>query len=222
MADPKKTKRKPSLAIDQLRATLLAAALPHIAFDGWCLVAFHQGAADASLDRTEVTRAFPGGIAEAFEWFSHDCDRQMIATLETLKIGDMRIRDRITTAVRCRIEMGDAHREAIRRGLAFLARPQNGPLGIKCLYHTVDAIWRAAGDQSTDYNFYTKRLLLAGVISSTTLYWLNDNSENAVESWGFLDRRIADVMKVPGAIGRFKNFAARLPDAEKILRRFAR
>lgn len=222
MTDAKKTKKKQSLSIDRLRETLVQASLPHIAFDGWSLTAFEQGAANVDLPATEVMRAFSGGIGEAFEWFSDDCDRRMAETLATRKISEMRVRDRITTAVRCRLELNTNHREAIRRGLAFLAWPQNGPLGMKCLYRTVDTMWRAAGDTSTDYNFYTKRLLLAGVVSSTTLYWLNDTSENFTDSWGFLDRRIADVMKVPGAIGRLKNLAANLPNPDKILRRFAR
>src|SRR3546814_10685041 len=71
-----------------------------------------------------------------------------------------------------------------------LALPQNAATGLACLYRTVDAIWYAAGDRATDYNFYTKRALLAGVYSSTLLFWLNDKSENFAATWAFLDRRI--------------------------------
>ncbi len=65
-------------------------------------------------------------------------------------------------------------------------------LGLKLLYRTVDAIWYAAGDTSTDFNFYTKRATLAGVYSSTR-HWLNDRSEGSEATWGFLDRRIDNV-----------------------------
>src|SRR5712671_1257964 len=60
----------------------------------------------------------------------------------------------------------------------------------------VDAMWYAAGDTSTDFNFYTKRATLAGVYSSTLLYWLADRSPGSEATWGFLDRRIDDVMKI--------------------------
>ena len=46
------------------------------------------------------------------------------------------------------------------------------PLGMKLLYSTVDAMWRAAGDTSTDFNFYTKRAILSAVYSSTLMRWL--------------------------------------------------
>jgi ubiquinone biosynthesis protein COQ9 len=77
-------------------------------------------------------------------------------------------------------------------------------------YRTVDAIWRVAGDQATDFNFYTKRGLLAAVLASTTLFWLDDASEGHAETWGFLDRRIAGIMKIPKAQARVSEFVDRL------------
>ena len=46
-----------------------------------------------------------------------------------------------------------------------LAHPQHAKLAAKMLYDTVDAMWRAAGDTSTDYNFYTKRATLSRYIA---------------------------------------------------------
>jgi len=80
------------------------------------------------------------------------------------------------------------------------------PLGAKLLYEAVDTIWHGAGDASTDFNFYTKRGLLAGVYTATLLYWLDDRSENAAASEAFLARRLADVLAIPrlkDAVGRF-------------------
>ena len=70
------------------------------------------------------------------------------------------------------------------------------------MYRSVDLMWRAAGDTATDFNFYTKRGLLAGVYGSTILFWLDDGSEGYAESWAFLDRRIADVMNIQRARAR--------------------
>ena len=44
--------------------------------------------------------------------------------------------------------------------------PQNAALGARLLYRTVDTAWYAAGDTSTDWNFYTKRGLLAAVYAA--------------------------------------------------------
>jgi ubiquinone biosynthesis protein COQ9 len=115
--------------------------------------------------------------------------------MERAGVSTLKMRDRIKFAVRSRIELHTGSKEAARRALALLALPLNSALGLKLLYRTADAMWYAAGDTSADFNFYTKRAILAGVYSSTLLYWLNDRSPGNEATWRFLDRRIDDVMK---------------------------
>jgi ubiquinone biosynthesis protein COQ9 len=108
----------------------------------------------------------------------------------------LKIRERVALAVRTRLLQHAAHREALRALAAFLALPAHAGLATRCLWRTVDAMWRAIGDTATDFNYYTKRALLAGVYGSTLLVWLDDSSEGFADSFAFLDRRIADVMTI--------------------------
>ena len=197
---------------DKLREELLQASLAHVAFDGWSRTTLRAAARDLGVDPVLAFNAFPGGEAELIEAFSTWADHRMLDALAESDLAAMRVRDRIATAVRSRLELLEPHREAVRRGLAFLALPPNAALGVKCLYRTVDAIWYAAGDRATDYNFYTKRLLLAGVYSSTLLVWLNDVSEGRAETWAFLERRIAEVLEVGGRLGKAVTGVLDLPD----------
>ena len=198
--------------MDTLRGKLLEAVLPHVAFDGWSHTALRAAAADLGIDEIQARNAFSGGPCELIEAFSADVDRRMLAVLETRDLAKMRVRDRITTGVRVRLELLAPHREAVGRGLCFLALPIHAPLATKCLYRSVDAIWRAAGDTSTDYNFYTKRLLLSGVYSSTVLFWLNDRSADRSETWSFLDRRIENALRLGGTFGKMVGKLIDLPD----------
>ena len=204
------------MKLDETRDKLCAAALAHVPFDGWTGRALRAGADDLGLDPALAANAFPGGPAELLGAFSAEIDRRMLAELEVRDLKAMKHRHRIATAVRARLELLAPQREGVRRCLSFLTLPRNAALGAKCLYRSVDAIWHAAGDTSTDYNFYTKRLLLAGVYSPTLLFWLNDKSEDRAETWAFLDRRIAEVMKFGGTIGR--SVAALLDLPDRILR----
>lgn len=197
---------------DKLRKELLQASLAHVAFDGWSRTALRAAARDLGVDPVLAFNAFPGGEAELIEAFSTWADHRMLDALAERDPAAMKVRDRIAAAVRLRLEQIEPHREAVRRGLAFLTLPPNAALGLKCLYRTVDAIWYAAGDRATDYNFYTKRLLLAGVYSSTLLVWLNDASEGHEETWAFLERRIAEVLKVGGRLGKAVTDVLDLPD----------
>ncbi len=174
------------------------------AFEGFSRKSLITAAERLALPRGEADRLFPGGALQVLEHLSARSDQRMVEALEKAGIDGMKIRDRIKTAVRTRIEMHVGPKETVRRALALLALPLNAPLGLKLLYRTVDAMWYAAGDTSADFNFYTKRATLAAVYSSTLLYWLNDRSPEDEGTWGFLDRRIDNVMSFEKLKGRLR------------------
>ena len=191
------------------RRRILKAALGHAAFDGWA-VALTRAVSDCGYDRSMAARAFPGGTAELIEFYMAESDREMLAALAELDLDELRIRERIARAVRTRLEAVAGQREAIRRALAFQMLPGQNARALRGLYRTVDAIWRACGDTATDFNFYTKRMLLAGVQTSTLLYWLGDRSEGHADTWSFLDRRIGDVMRIGKGIAQAKDVGGML------------
>lgn len=202
------------------RRAFLDALLNHVPFDGWTGKAIAAATADSGLDASFSQRAFPRGPIDAIDYFNQAADDAMVDALLAEDLDAMRVRDRITKAIRLRLEQNTQHRDAVRRGLTALSFPPNAPVGARCLYRTVDAIWRAAGDTATDFNFYTKRALLAGVYSSTLLYWLNDSSEGFERTWAFLDRRIDNVMRVPKITQRLKDGFSRFPDPLGFRRNF--
>ncbi|OYQ34769.1 ubiquinone biosynthesis protein [Niveispirillum lacus] len=213
-------------ALTARKDAILVAMLPDVAFDGWTSTTLRRGAEAAGFHPQEALASFPGGPVEAVCWFSTWADRQMQAALADTDLTALKVRERVTLAVRKRLEILTPHREAVRRASSLLALPQNAARGPQLVYATVDAAWRAVGDKSVDYNFYTKRLLLAGVVTATTLYWLDDRSDELSDSWAFLDRRIANVMSVGKAIGQVTGRAdkaagllAHLPSPARFLRR---
>lgn len=203
--------------LDERRA-ILAAILPHVPFDGWSEKSLRQAAAEAGLDPALAKLAFPGGPAEAIAFWSAEADRAMVAAYAAQDQEAMRFRERITFLVRARIEALGDHREAVRRAMTHLAQPQHAGVGLRCLYRTVDEMWYAAGDRATDFNFYTKRLTLAGVYSATLLFWLDDASEDGAESWKFLDRRIAGVMRIPQRRENLRRAGRYLPNPKRFAR----
>jgi ubiquinone biosynthesis protein COQ9 len=182
--------------LDTLRTNIVLAALTHVAFDGWVERSLDQGAIDAGLPPMAAARAFPGGVIAAVRHWSEWSDRQTLSQLERRGLGAMRMRDRIAAGVRVRIDVNAGHREAVRRTMAFLSLPANLGVATRLAYGTVNVIWYAAGDSSTDFGFYTKRALLAPVYAATLLYWLDDESDDAVATWDFLSRRLDDVMQL--------------------------
>ncbi len=201
----------------ELRLPILEAILPHVAFDGWTEAAMKLAAEDLNISREMAELAFPRGIIEVLELHLSEADNQLAVKLEELDLPSMKIRDRITVAVRTRLEQQQENREVVRRGLATMAMPQNIALGPKALWATADTMWQAAGDTSTDHNWYTKRMTLSGVYSAVVMFWLNDDSEDFVDTWAFLDRRIEDVMKIEKAKFQMRKACENMPSLSRFL-----
>jgi ubiquinone biosynthesis protein COQ9 len=204
--------------LDEKRA-LLGALLPHVAFDGWTAQALTAAAKDIGVDSGLVSRAFPGGAMEALDFWVRETDQAMIATFEARDGAKLKIRERVALAIMLRFEMTAPQREAVRRAMALAAQPHLAPRFLSQIYRTVDAIWYAAGDTATDFNFYTKRLLLAGVYSSTLLVWLDDKSEGFTATRDFLMRRIDNVMQIQKARGKLEGLVGRLPNPLRLFKR---
>jgi ubiquinone biosynthesis protein COQ9 len=200
------------------REELLLAALPQIAFDGWNSTALRAGATEIGIPPEDVARLFPGGTGEAIRLFSDRADRLMTERMAAIEPEDSGISARVTTAVRFRIEALIPHREAARRAAAYFALPQNTALGMGCLYRTVGAMWRAAGDRSTDFSYYTKRATLAGVYGATLIFWLDDTSDECAQTWAFLDRRIQDTARLHRMRGRLQRLGDGFPDPLKLMK----
>jgi ubiquinone biosynthesis protein COQ9 len=200
------------------RDAVLTAALPNVPFDGWT---------DATLDRAaeaagfagQARRIFPRGPKEAIAHFMDLADRLMLEDLKAHDLAGMKVRARITLGVRVRLERWTPHREAIRRALSLAPLPPFAGDALRGWYRTVDAIWRAAGDRATDFNFYTKRGLLAAVYGATVLYWLDDRSPGCSATWTFLDRRIADAMQIPQIKARLTERLKHLPNPVRMFER---
>lgn len=182
-------------ALEPVRAAILDAALPEIPFDGWTIPALRAAADAAGVTRETQRRALPYGVPDLVAYYSRRMDAEAEARIAALDLEPMRIRDKIREAVRVRIEVLEASKPAASRAVSFLALPFHAALGARLIGETVGMIWRAIGDTSTDFSFYSKRAILAGVYSSTLLVWLDDMEEGTPHSWAFLDNRIEDVMR---------------------------
>lgn len=174
---------------------LLQAALLHVPFDGWSESTFQAAIRDTGLDGAVARAICPRGAVDLAVSYHKAGDEAMLARLKEADLSDMKIRDKIATAVRFRLEAVE-DKEVVRRGATLFALPMYAADGVKLVWGTCDEIWNAIGDTSDDVNWYTKRATLSGVYSSTVLYWLGDDSPEHMATWAFLDRRIEDVMQI--------------------------
>jgi len=190
---------------EEQRDRLLEAALAHVPFDGWSRRSLFAAAADIGSDPGLARRLFPRGGDDLLAHLERWADRRMLARIDTGELQTLRVRERIARLVRARLEVLTPHREALRRATAARLLPSNALTATASLWRTVDLMWAVAGDRANDFSYYTKRSLLAAVWSSTFLFWLDDRSDGLEATWGFLERRIDNVMQIGSLRSRIED-----------------
>jgi ubiquinone biosynthesis protein COQ9 len=181
--------------LELLRRRLALTVGENAVFDGWTRNAVDSAAGQLGVDRAQARLAMPRGQAGMVDIYIQGVDRELERRLSPEELSALKIRERIRTLVWTRLEIMGPARESVRRATAILAMPQNLPLAAGIGWRSADLMWRLAGDTSTDFNHYTKRMTLGAVYASTLLAWLDDNSEGWAETAAFLDRRIDNVMQ---------------------------
>lgn len=183
-------------------------ALSHAATDGWSRQTLAKAAEAQGLNPMMAEALFPS-LKDATSYVSDYFDRLLLAQLTTTNTSTMRTRDKIAHAVMTRLDLMAPYRDGLKAVMAARLKLR----GARVLWRTADRIWIWAGDTATDYNKYTKRGLLSGVILSTTLFWFNDNSPGFRATSTFLERRIDGIMNTGKMLGMIKQLATRKKSA---------
>ncbi|MEE9434876.1 MAG: COQ9 family protein [Sphingorhabdus sp.] len=181
--------------LDEIRKALAPRLASHAAFDGWNRKAVISAANEIGVDADIAQLAFKDSAMDMIDAWIASVDAEMERRLPAKKLAKMKIRERITRLIEARLEIAAADKEGQRRAMAIMAMPQNLPRTAKIGWRAADVMWRLAGDTATDFNHYTKRMTLSAVYSSTLSVFLNDDSEDYIDTREFLARRIENVMQ---------------------------
>ena len=213
MTPPAKTELPEESAADtgdwaaDAEARVLAEALKLAPEQGWTWAMTKAAGAAAGFSLGETELLLPGGPRDLAALHSRACDAAALAALAALEPKSLKIRERIRRGASARIDAAMADEAAMRRCAGFLALPGNAALGLRLVWESADAIWNWAGDTATDENHYSKRALLAGILTSTLLVRLSQGQAAAETT---LERRIEAVM----AFERFKARVGKLQVGE--------
>ncbi len=193
--------------LDEMRAALGAAIPAQAMFDGWGDAALVAAAGSLGIDPGHARLAFRDGTVGMIEAWYASIDARLAAAFPPERIAAMKIRDRIGALILARLDLVRPTKQAARTALALLAR--HPVAATKLGWRAADTMWRIAGDTATDLNHYSKRLTLSAVYGATLVVWLDDESAEETDTRGFLDRRLADVMRIEKLKAQFR------PDPER-------
>lgn len=168
--------------------------------DGWTETAAGEAAARAGLSEGEQALAAPQGVIDLIEAFFDAAGARAKAALAADDMTVLRVPDRVKRGVLAWLAALEPHQEAVRRAASRGFLPWGAGPAMQRTWTVADMIWTAAGDTATDYNRYSKRGLLAGVLPGIVLYWVDRPDPEDLEA--FIDRRLAQASGVGRAAGQ--------------------
>lgn len=204
---------------DRARTDILKAALGHVPFDGWTKKSLLSAVKDTNLPEGADELYFPTGALELLSFWAETGDQNALGKIERRGLDNMRIREKVTECVWIRLNEMQGQEQVARRAISRLALPDALGQGPQQLWRTADMIWRAIGDTSTDGNYYSKRTILSGVIGSSIMAWLSDDTDDKSKARAFLEARIKNVMQFEKAKFTFRNQREKWPDPAGLLGR---
>ncbi|HIG08831.1 MAG TPA: COQ9 family protein [Alphaproteobacteria bacterium] len=204
-----------SKKFERERKTILNRALIDIENSGFNEKMLLNAAKNCKISEGKLGRLFPEGIFELKQYYFSEIDEQMLQKIKTQNYENIRVRDKIFNGVLIRLELFKKNKTSIK--YIFVSESSNPIKSLKHLWRTSDLIWKSAGDSSTDYNHYTKRLLLSWVYITTLICWFNDKSRNINDTKLFLNRRIDEVLEFGKQSGKIKSKISKLNITNKLI-----
>ena len=185
---------------------------------GWNENLFDNIANESVFSYEEIYALFPEGYSSIIQMYLEEIDRVM--TKESKKINLIRLKthERIRELCILRLNIMAKEKNLISKTFLHLLLPSNYKFSLKNLYNTVDQMWFLAGDNSTDFNFYSKRIILASIYTSTIIHFINN--DNMDETLFLLDKLLRKVSKIPKVKSNIGDFVKIVPQVFKLGKKF--
>jgi ubiquinone biosynthesis protein COQ9 len=207
------------MSIDEIRVRILNDAKSIIEKKGWNKDLFLNISKSTSHNIDELRSLFPKGYRDLLEIYLNQINDMM--TIESKKINLIRLRthERIRELIILRLNIMLKNKRLISKTFLYLFIPKNYKFSLKHLYCSVDQIWFLAGDNSYDFNFYSKRAILASVYTATMIHFTNNS--NIDETIDILDKNLKKVSNIPKIKNRLNDFVKIVPQIIKMRNKFS-
>ena len=191
-----------------MREAVLAAALPHAAFDGFTDSAGRRPAMEAGRGKDDAGAAVSGRAPSAWSNFIPTAaDAEMEKRLAAMDLKAMKIRERIAAAVLARLAVLKPHKEAARRAAAasVAAACMRRWARSCCIAPSMRCGARPATPRPISIST-PSAASWPGSMARPLMRWFNDTSEDETATDEFLAARIENVMQ-------FEKFKAQAKEA---------
>ena len=181
--------------LNNKRLKILKLAKLIIAEEGLNSNTFETISLKYNFNINEINLLFPDGNKDLLEYSLDQLNIELQEYCKSIDLIRLPLHKRIRKILLSKIEIMNKEKNFYKKIFLKSLLPNRTISLSKQLYKSIDQIWYLAGDTSVDFNFYTKRLILAGIYSRVVLFFFNNNNQNELEN--LLDLNLKRVAKIP-------------------------
>lgn len=203
--------------LNQKRKQIFNDVKNYVEVNGWNKEIF-LNLKNSNFDYNEIISLFPNGYLSTIQMYLDDINSKMALESKKLNLIQLRLHERVRELCILRLNIMQKEKKFVVKTYNHLCLPQNYKFSSKNLYKTIDQIWFLSGDNSTDFNFYTKRIILAGIYTSTMIHFVNN--KNIDKTIDFLNNQLKRVKYIPKFKNRIKDIVNIFPQILKYKKKF--
>lgn len=170
--------------------------------NGWSSELFNQIENETKISNDYMNLLFPKGYKELLIFALDNLNYNLEKELSNLKLYRISLSKRVKEIIFFKIKIMNKEKLFYKKIFLTLIFPMNKRILVKQLYKSIDLIWYLANDKSTDFNFYTKRLILSGIYSRVILHFFNNSNLKDTEI--VLEESLSKVSLIPEIKNKFK------------------
>ena len=202
--------------LNNKRLKILKLAKLIIAEEGLNSNTFETISLKYNLNINEINLLFPDGNKDLLEYSLDQLNIELQEYCKSIDLIRLPLHKRIRKILLSKIEIMNKEKNFYKKIFLKSLLPNRTISLSKQLYKSIDQIWYLAGDTSVDFNFYTKRLILAGIYSRVVLFFFNNNNQNELEN--LLDLNLKRVAKIPELKSKINIVKEYLPKLMKFVK----
>jgi ubiquinone biosynthesis protein COQ9 len=186
------------------RLLLLEEFLNFVPIWGWNKNSLIKAAEKAKISCQEAELLFPDMFSLA-QFFLDYNEKIWLENLKSENNNPSGVKAKILQALLLLFRQNYQHRDSIKALASFLVKNAHFYTILRAFYRNLNQIWYKAGDKSTDWNYYSKRILLAFVYLPTVIYWFSDKSEHFQRTEVFLEKKLNQISNISYKLGKAKD-----------------
>ena len=214
-----KDKKIKIMKLNKIRNEILSLAKFYVAENGWNENLFDEISKNSKYEISVIQSLFPEGYFSLIDLYLDEINNKMTIQSKNLNLIRLKVHERVRELCILRLSIMEKEKKIIYKTFMHILLPSNSKFCVKSLYKAVDQIWFLTGDSSTDFNFYSKRIILASIYSTTIIHFLNNN--DIKETIKLLNKQLKKVSKIPKIKEKFMNISKLLPQLYKLRKNFS-